>query len=191
MIYFKLFYVFFIIGAVSLGGGYGMISLVREQVLLHGWLEDDKLLELIAVSESTPGPIAVNIATFVGSSQGGILGALSATLGVVLPAFIIILLIASLIKDLLKYKGVAAFLDGVKPSVVALIISTSVTMLLSALLKFKVVGDKLSPDFAGIIIFTILVLTAIIYKKIKRQSPSPFTMIIISAVLGIIFYPMF
>ena len=96
MIYLELFLTFLQVGAVSFGGGYAMISLIREKVLLHGWLTEGELLNMIAVSESTPGPIAVNMATFVGSAQGGILGSFLATLGVVLPSFIIILLIAAL-----------------------------------------------------------------------------------------------
>ena len=94
MIYLELFLTFLQVGAFSFGGGYGMISLIRERVLAHGWLCEEELLNMIAVAESTPGPIAVNMATFVGSSQGGFLGALLATIGVVLPSFIIILLIS-------------------------------------------------------------------------------------------------
>ena len=98
MIYLKLFLTFLEIGTVSFGGGYGMIALVREAVLGNGWLTEEEFLNLIAVSESTPGPIAVNTATFVGSTQGGFFGALAATLGVVLPSFVIILVIAALVQ---------------------------------------------------------------------------------------------
>ena len=83
----KLFLTFLEIGAVSFGGGYGMISLIREKVLLNGWLSEAEFLSFIAVSESTPGPLAVNMATFIGASQGGVPGAFCATLGVVLPSF--------------------------------------------------------------------------------------------------------
>ena len=83
MIYLELFLTFLQIGAVSFGGGYGMISLIREEVLTHGWLTEKQLLDMIAVSESTPGPIAVNMATFIGSAQGGILGSFLSTLGVI------------------------------------------------------------------------------------------------------------
>ena len=93
----QLFWTFLEIGAVSFGGGYGMISLIREKVLLHGWLEETQFLSFIAVSESTPGPLAVNMATFIGSSQAGLPGALVATLGVVLPSFVIILLVAAVL----------------------------------------------------------------------------------------------
>ena len=89
MILLDLFLTFLKIGAVSFGGGYGMLALIREECLLHGWLTEEELLNFIAVSESTPGPIAVNLATFIGSSQAGFWGALLATLGVILPAFCI------------------------------------------------------------------------------------------------------
>ena len=96
----KLFLTFFEIGAVSFGGGYGMISLVRETVLGHGWLTESEFLSFIAVSESTPGPLAANMATFIGASQAGLAGSFAATVGVVLPSFVIILLIAGLIVSL-------------------------------------------------------------------------------------------
>ena len=92
----RLFWNFLMIGALSFGGGYGMISLVRETVLSNGWLTESEFLSFIAVSESTPGPLAVNMATFVGSSQGGFWGALVATLGVVLPSFLLLLLIGGI-----------------------------------------------------------------------------------------------
>ena len=112
MICLSLFLNFFMIGALSFGGGYGMISLVREVVLGHGWLTEAEFLSFIAVSESTPGPLAVNMATFIGSSQGGFFGALCATLGVVLPSFFIILLIAAALRGLMKYAGMEALLSG-------------------------------------------------------------------------------
>ena len=94
MIYLKLFYEFFKIGLFTFGGGYAMIPLVRDTAINSGWLLADEFSSLIAVCESTPGPVAINMATYIGSLQGGILGSACATLGVVLPSFIIILLIA-------------------------------------------------------------------------------------------------
>lgn len=188
MIYLELFLTFLQIGAVSFGGGYGMISLIREKVLLHEWLTEEELLNIIAVSESTPGPIAVNIATFIGSAQGGILGSLLATLGVVLPSFIIILIIAALMKNLLKYKGVQAFLGGIRPCVVGLILATAVTMLLSNLLSLEVLKSKIIPDVKGIIIFLIIAAVVILAKKIRKKPLSPIFLILISAGLGMAFY---
>ncbi len=188
MIYLKLFLTFFEIGLFTFGGGYAMISLIRDKALAFGWLTEEELLNMIAVSESTPGPIAVNMATFVGSAQGGALGSLVATLGVVLPSFIIILLISALIRNFLKYKGVQAFLGGVRPCIVALILATAVTMLLSTLLGITTIGGGYAPDVRGIMILAILVAISLIFKKIKKKKPSPILMIVISAGLGMIFY---
>lgn len=188
MILLELFLTFFEIGALTFGGGYAMIPFVREQVLVHGWLTEEELLNMIAVSESTPGPIAVNMATFVGSEQAGILGSAAATLGVVLPSFIIILLISALLKNFLKYKGVGAFLSGVRPCVVSLILGTAITLFLSVLLGIGARDFELNIDFIGIIIFAVVVAISLIYKKIKGKKPSPILMIAISACLGMILY---
>ena len=148
MIYLKLFLIFLEIGAVSFGGGYGMISIIREKVLTFGWLSEDEFVNFIAVSESTPGPLAVNMATFVGSSQAGFIGGLIATLGVVLPSFVIIFIIASIMKDLLKYSGVKAMLSGIRPCVVAMILATGITMALSSLLNITTINSN--PAFDNI-----------------------------------------
>ena len=188
MIYLNLFLTFFEIGMFTFGGGYAMISLIRDKALVLGWLSEEELLNMIAVAESTPGPIAVNMATFVGSTQGGVLGSLVATLGVVLPSFIIILLIAAFIRNFLKYKGVQAFLRGVRPCIVALILATALTMLLSTLLGVTTVRGGFTPDVKGMVIFAILITIALIWKKIKKKKPSPIFMILISAGLGMVFY---
>lgn len=188
MIYFDLFLAFFQIGLFTFGGGYAMISLIREKALLYGWLTEEELLNMVAISESTPGPIAVNMATFVGSSQAGVLGALVATLGVVLPSFCIIVLISALLRNFLRYRCVAAFLSGVRPSVVALILATGVTMLLSTLLGITGVTGGASVDVRGILILAILVALALVIKRVKGKKPSPIFMIVCSAGLGMLLY---
>lgn len=188
MIYLELFLTFLQIGAVSFGGGYAMISLIREKALANGWLTEEELLNMIAVSESTPGPIAVNMATFVGSSQGGVLGSLVATLGVVLPSFIIILIIAALIRNFLKYKGVQAFLGGIRPCVVGLILATAFTMFLSTLLSFRNISSTVSPDIRGLIIFAIIAVISLLFKKFRKKNVSPILLILISAGLGMAAY---
>lgn len=190
MIYIELFLTFLQIGAFSFGGGYGMISLIREKVLLYGWLNEDELLNMIAVAESTPGPIAVNMATFVGSQQGGIAGALIATLGVVLPSFLIILIIAALLKNLIKYAGVKAFLSGIRPCVAGLILATAVIMLLSAATGIKQAGSTPSFDFKGIIIFVLLTGITLFSEFVLKKKPQPILMILISACLGLMIYPL-
>ncbi|MBR5137598.1 MAG: chromate transporter [Clostridia bacterium] len=188
MIYLQLFLTFLEIGAFSFGGGYGMISIVREKVLSHGWLTEDEILNIIAVSESTPGPIAINMATFVGSTQGGVLGSILATLGVVLPAFCIILMISAILRNFLKYKGVQAFLGGVRPAVVGLILATSINMFLTSIVGLSGIGSGISFDPKGLIIFGILVVIGYFGKKVLKKKPSPILMILISAVLGMVMY---
>ena len=188
MIYLELFLTFLQVGAVSFGGGYAMISLIREKVQMHGWLTEEELLNMIAVSESTPGPIAVNMATFVGSAQGGFLGALVATLGIVLPSFVIILLIASLFTRLLKYGGVKATLGGIRPAIVAMILATGLTMLLG--LAFGIQSVKSTPtlDPKALLLFAIVVTLPYLFSKWKKKALSPILLILLSGVLGILFY---
>ncbi len=184
----KLFFAFLKIGAVSFGGGYGMISLIRETVLANGWLTESEFLNFIAVSESTPGPLAVNMATFIGASQCDVPGALAATLGVVLPSFVIILLIAAVLQNLLRYAPVAAFLDGVRPCVVALILATAVTMGLQTLLGVTAVSGGLSPDCRAVAIFALIAVLDFASRKLRRKPVPPIALILIAAGLGMAAY---
>ena len=185
MIYWDLFLVFFKIGAVSFGGGYGMISLLQDEVVSHGWLTKEMLMNFIAVAESTPGPIAVNVATFVVSSQAGVLGALLATLGVVLPSFFIILVIAAIMHNLLKFNGVQAVLGGIRPSIVGLVLGTAITMALTALFGFSSIGKGFSFDWRAFVILFLLFALWFGIKKWKKKELSPIVMILLSAVFGI------
>ena len=93
MIYLKLFWDFFKVSCFTFGGAYGAIPLIRDMVLGNGWIAEDQLAYMIAVSESTPGPIMVNLATYIGNTQAGFWGSLIATIAVVLPAYLVILLV--------------------------------------------------------------------------------------------------
>lgn len=188
MIYLKLFLTFLEIGTVSFGGGYGMIALISEKVTSLGWMTETELQNFIAVSEVTPGSLAVSVATFVGAGVGGFPGALIATVGVVLPSFVIIVLIAAVIKNLLKYSGVQAFLGGIQPAVIGMIIATALTMGLKTLLSFSVSGDPVKPDVRGFVILAILAAIHFLTLKIKKKRPSPIAMILISAGLGLLMY---
>ena len=188
MIYLQLFLTFLEIGAVSFGGGYGMIALISEKVTSLGWLTAEELQNFIAVSEVTPGSLAVSVAIFVGAEKGGFLGALVATVGVVLPSVIIIVLIASVIKNLLKYSGVQSFLSGIQPAVIGMIIATAVTMGLKTLLSLSTFGNPVRPDVKGLLILAILAAIHILTLKIKKKRPSPIVMILISAGLGLLMY---
>lgn len=184
----NLFLTFLKIGAVSFGGGYGMIALMREDCLRNGWLGEEELLNFIGIAESTPGPIAVNMATFVGASQYGILGALCATLGVVLPSFVIILLIASILTHLLKYAGVKATLGSIRPAIAGMILATALTMFLSVVIGISAISENPDIDISALIILALLFGISYGYSKWKKKNISPVILVLISAVLGILFY---
>ena len=113
MIYLSLFIEFFQIGLFAFGGAYGAIPLIKEVVLENSWMNEEMFSNMIAISESTPGPIMINSATYIGNNQAGILGALVATLGVVLPSFLIILLIVIVFHKFLKNNKVQMVLKGI------------------------------------------------------------------------------
>ena len=172
------------VGLFAFGGGYAAVPLIRDVVLSYGWLDQDMLTNMIAVSESTPGPIMVNLATYVGSSQAGILGSMIATLAVVLPSFIIILLVTALLKTVLKDKYVQAVLRGLKPCMIGIIFATGVYMILR---NGIVIHD--STILIRPLVLT-LVLGAIYFgsRKMKKGGISPILLICISAVAGIAAY---
>ena len=184
----NLFFTFLKIGALTFGGGYAMLPLIQEEALLNAWLTESEILSFIAIAESTPGPIAINMATFIGASQYGFWGALLATLGVVLPSFIIILLIATIIKGLMKFSGVQAVLSSIRPVVSGLIFATGITVLLTVILNTNKIAGAFSFDWRAFVIFSLVTITSLIYKKIFKKGVSPIILIIFSAVLGIVLY---
>jgi len=182
MIYFELFWTFFKIGAFTFGGGYAMLPLIQEEVLKHNWASIGEILNFIAVSESTPGPFAVNIATYIGITLGGILGAFFATLGVILPSFLIILTVAVFFRKYSQNKLVKGIMSGLRPAVIGLIasavISVAVTELFPQGLQKAVFLDK---DFYVLLLIFFLS-SVLVFKKIH-----PIFVILISGALGIIF----
>ena len=121
MIYLELLWTFFKIGAFTFGGGYAMLPLIQSEVITKSWLTQQELVDFLAVSESTPGSFAVNIATYVGAEVGGFPGALAATVGVVLPSFVIILAVAGFFAKFKSNKAVEGCMTGLRPAVVGLI----------------------------------------------------------------------
>ena len=188
MILLHLFLSLLKIGAVAFGGGYVMIPLMRDECLANEWLTDAELLDFIAVSESTPGPIAVNMATFVGSSQAGILGALVATLGVILPSFFLILLVAAALRRLLRYRGVRAVLSGVRPVVVALILSTAVTLFLSLVFGVGGIGDDPVFSLPGLSLFVFLFAISLLFRRLRGRPISPIFLILFSVIAGVVLF---
>ena len=185
MIYLDLFLGFLKVGCFAFGGAYGAIPLIRDMVMSYGWLSDEMLTYMIAVSESTPGPIMVNLATYIGSSQAGFLGAVIATLAVVLPSFLIILLVTALLKTALKNKYVQAILRGLKPCVIGIVLATGIYMMMGncfgTLFAIKV-------NVRSLIITVLLFASMFGYKYFAKKKLSPILLIVISAIAGIIVY---
>lgn len=183
----RLFLIFLKIGAVSFGGGYSMLPMVEDEVISRGWLTESELMNFIGVAESTPGPIAVNLATFIGSSQAGILGALCATVGVVLPSFIIILIIAAVFRTFLKNRVVQGALVGIRGVIVGLICATGLWMAVQ-LLFLTGEGGSFGFDWRALVIAVGLVAEMIVLKKCFRRSASPIVLILTAAVFGAVLY---
>ena len=179
MILLQLFWNFLVIGAVSFGGGYGMISLVRETVLGHGWLTESEFLSFIAVSESTPGPLAVNMATFIGASQAGLAGSLAATVGVVLPSFLIILLVARFYAAFRSSAIVSGAMGGLRPAVIGRIGAAVVSVGQTVFLPEGVAAVTAYPLVCSLAIFALM--AVLTHKKLH-----PIVIILLSALLGIV-----
>ena len=187
MIYLDLLLGFLKVGLFSFGGAYGAIPLIRDVVLSYGWLDDDMLTDMIAVSESTPGPIMVNLATYVGSSQAGIFGALTATAAVVLPAFLIILLIMAALKKLPRSAAAQAVLGGLTPCVVGVVLATGCAMILRYCFGAGE-GGAFSPDPAAAVMTAVLGAVYFGSRKFVKRGLSPIALIGIAAAAGVIAY---
>ena len=189
MIYLQLFFTFLKVGAFAFGGGYTMLSLIGDSVLKYGWMTEQELLNFVGVETVIPGPIAVNMATYVGYEQGGFLGALLATIGVVLPSFIIILIVAALIKNLLKYQPVKTFITSVRPALGGLISAVAVTMALSVFFGIDTVKNiNFAFDWRTFVILTVVVAVPLIWKHLRKKEFSSILLVVISGVLGMVLF---
>lgn len=175
-----LFVTFFKIGLFTFGGGYAMLPLIREEVLAHNWAEEAEIVNFIAVSESTPGPFAINMSTYIGTDQAGFFGAFFATLGVVLPSFIIILIVAKCYEKFQSSKIVKGCMSGLKPCVVGLIgaavVSIAITVLFPSGFSLEVFSNL--GLYISVAIFAVM--TVFAFKKVH-----PILIICMSAVIGI------
>lgn len=180
MMLLKLFLGFLKVGCFAFGGAYSAIPLIRDVVVNGGWLSDEMFTYMVAVSESTPGPIMVNLATYVGTSQAGIPGALISTLAVVLPSFIIILLVTALISKVIKNRYVQAVLRGVKPCMVGIILATGTWMTFKNL--FSVPFSAV--DLRAVIITAVLAALYFGLSRKFKKGIGPIALILIAAVLG-------
>ncbi|NLZ47429.1 MAG: chromate transporter [Clostridiales bacterium] len=172
MIYLKLLISFFKIGLFSFGGGYAMLPMIeREVVDLNGWITQKEFIDIVAISQSTPGPISINSATYIGYKTAGVLGSTMATLGTVLPSFIIMLIIC---KFFLKFKGneyLESALSGLRPVVIGLIAAAAISL----------IGESFI-DYKSIIIFAVVFIATFKFKV------DPIIMIVVSGIAGVLLY---
>ena len=189
MIYLQLFLTFLKVGAFAFGGGYAMLSLIGDSVLKYRWMTEEELLNFVGVETVIPGPIAVNMATYIGYEQGGFLGALLATIGVVLPSFIIILVVAACIKNLLKYPPVKTFIASMRPALGGLIVSVAITMALTVFFGIDTVNTiNLSFDWRTLVVLAVVIAVPIVWKRIKKKEFSSILLVVISGVMGILLF---
>jgi chromate transporter len=173
MIYLELFWTFFLIGAFTFGGGYAMLPLVQAEVAQRGWIPAQELVDFVAVSESTPGPFAVNMATYVGSEVAGVFGAVCATLGVVLPSFVIIYLVSMFLDSFLSISIIANAFKGIKVGVGILILRAGLNM-----------GKKLPKNNLTRVI-TLCSLSVMLLVNIFSLKISTITLMLAAGIVGI------
>lgn len=185
LMYLKLFITFFQIGLLSFGGGYAAIPLVENQVVVQqAWMSLEEFADIITIDELTPGPIAINTATFVGTKMAGVGGAICATLGCLMPAFIITLVMAKLYYKYRNLELINGALTGLRSMAVALIGSTALTLLVNALFGSGLFGIVLA-DFD---IFAAVLFSIALFLLVKKDL-NPFILMIGCGVAGLIVYP--
>ena len=185
MIYLKLFWDFFKVSCFTFGGAYGAVPLIRDMVLSNGWISEERFAYMIAVSESTPGPIMVNMATYIGSDQAGLWGSLVATVGVVLPAYLVILLIVSIMKNAIKNNYVQAVLRGLKPCVIGIVLATGVYMVIHNMLPLS---NGVVADMRSMAITAMLTVIMLLYPKLTGKKLPSILLICFAAILGLLVY---
>lgn len=180
MIYLDLFLTFLRIGAFTFGGGYAMLPLIREQILAKGWLSEPEIVNFIAISESTPGPFAINISTYIGSQTAGFLGAICATLGVIVTSFVIIIVIAKFYEKFKTNKTVSACMSGLKPAVIGLIAAAILSVSKAVFFESGISVSVFHNLKFYISLLILITMTILAFKKIH-----PVIIILLSAIIGI------
>ena len=177
-----LFLTFFKIGAFTFGGGYAMLPLFQAETLAKGWASEAEIINFIAVSESSPGPFAINMATYIGMEKSGFLGALCATLGVVLPSFIIILIVARIFEKFKTHRVVKGCMAGLKPAVIGLIASAVISVGMTVFCPMGASLDifKEKAFYVSLAIFLLMTFLVFRFKKLH-----PILIICLAAAIGI------
>ena len=178
----ELFINFLKVGCFAFGGAYGAIPLIRDVTLSNGWIAEDAFSYMIAVSESTPGSIMISMATYVGGDVAGFWGAVVASLAVVLPSFIVILLVMGLFNQFLKNRFFRSFLGGMTPAIMGIVWATGLSMTLSAIAPAQTL------DVKALLITGLLAACLLGWKPFFKKKLSPIGLICLSALMGMLVY---
>ncbi len=186
MILLTLFWSFFQIGLFSIGGGYAALPLIQNQVVdIHGWLTMTEFADVVTLSQMTPGPIAINAASFIGIRMAGIPGAVIATLGCIVPSIVLSLLLAYIYY---RYRGLTTFqgvMKGLRPAVVALITSAGISLVLLAFWN----GEPVSTDFSKVDLLAVVIFTGALFI-LRKWKISQIAIMIGAGVIGLVIYPL-
>lgn len=187
MIYLQLFWSFFQIGLFSIGGGYAAMPLIQNQVVdIHSWLTMAQFADIITIAEMTPGPIAINAATFVGIQTAGIFGAIVSTIGCVFPSCIIVMTLAYVYYRFRGLTMIQGILAGLRPAVVAMIASAGISLFIMA-----VYGQRTLPSNLGQIDLIALMIFAAAFFILRKWKLNPIYVMAGSGIVGAILYTIF
>ena len=186
MIYVKLFWSFFQVGLFSIGGGYAALPLIHNQVVdMHGWLSMSEFADVITISQMTPGPIAINSATFVGIRIAGLPGAIIATIGCVFPSCVIVLTLAFIYYKFRGLSTVQGVLNGLRPAVIALIASAGLALVELSFWN----GKGISGNFQNLDAFAVIIF-AIALVILRKWKVNPVFVMLGAGIIGLCVYPM-
>lgn len=185
MIYLKLFYIFFKVGLIGFGGGYAILPMIYQDVQAFGIITADEFSNLVALSQVTPGPIAINAATYVGFKSAGLLGAIVASVGVSMPSFILIMIVMSFINRFKENRVVQAVLAGIKPATVGLMASAFMFMATTALFNDEVSFCNFKSIFDNINIVAVAIFI-LIFALIRLTRLGAITLTLLGGVLGVV-----
>ena len=204
MIYIELLWAFLKVGVFSFGGAHGSIPIIRDIVMSYGWISEEMFAYFVAVSESTPGPIMINLATYIGSTRAGLAGALLATAGVVLPSFFIILFIVAVMKNFIENKYVQSVLKGIRPCFIGILLATGLFMVAKSIAPASQAVKNAAPtnqvsknlnwlgqigfDWRALAIAALLLALSQGYQRAKKKDFSSILLILISAGMGVALY---
>jgi chromate transporter len=182
----NLFYTFFKVGLFTIGGGLVAIPIMQDYVIGYKWVSEKTFVDMIAISQSTPGPIGINLATYVGQTQYGLLGSVVATLGMVLPSFIIISIVAKFLKHFDENKWVKAALRNIRPIVIGIIMAAAYFIAQVELLDME--AFKVTKQLSELFDIKSVVLFAVVFGLMFKIKLHPILYILIGGVLGIIIF---